>query len=101
MASYIHQGDIGTKLLITVKDGSSPVDISTASSLSIIIKRPDGTKLHRSGTLETDGTDGKMYYIVVAGDLNAAGLYKIQAHVVLQAGSHYSSTAGFKVHCNI
>lgn len=101
MASYIHEGDIGTKLLITIKDDGSVVDISSASSLSIFIKRPDGTMLTRAGTLETDGTDGKIYYIVVAGDLNDAGLYKIQAQVILTSGTFYSSTANFKVHCNL
>jgi hypothetical protein len=101
MASYIHEGDIGTKLLITIKDDGSVVDISSASSLSIFIKRPDGTMLTRTGTLETDGTDGKIYYIIVAGDLNDAGLYKIQAQVILTSGAFYSSTANFKVHCNL
>jgi len=101
MASYIHEGDIGTKLLITIKDDGSVVDISSASSLSIFIKRPDGTMLTRTGTLETDGTDGKIYYIVVAGDLNDAGLYKIQSQVILTSGTYYSSTANFKVHCNL
>jgi hypothetical protein len=101
MASYIHEGDIGTKLLITIKDDGSVVDISSASSLSIFIKRPDGTMLTRTGTLETDGTDGKIYYIIVAGDLNDAGLYKIQAQVILTSGTFYSSTANFKVHCNL
>lgn len=101
MASCIHEGDIGTKLLITIKDDGSVVDISSASSLSIFIKRPDGTMLTRTGTLETDGTDGKLYYIVVAGDLNSAGLYKIQAQVNLSYGTFYSCSATFKVHCNI
>ena len=101
MASYIHKGDTGTKLLITIKDNGGVVDISSASSLSIFIKRPDGTVLTRAGILETDGTDGKMYYIIVAGDLNEAGLYKIQAQVTLTSGAFYSSTAGFKVHCNL
>lgn len=101
MASYIHEGDIGTKLLLTIKDDGSIVDISSASSLSIFIKRPDGTILTRSGTLETDGTDGQMYYIVVVGDLNEAGGYKIQAQVSLSSGDFYSTTATFKVHCNL
>lgn len=57
--------------------------------------------LTRSGTLETDGTDGQMYYIVVAGDLNEAGVYKIQAQVFLSSGTFYSTTATFKVHCNL
>ena len=101
MTSQIHQSDIGTKLLITVKDDGSVVDISSASSLTILIKKPDGTILTRSGVLETDGTDGKMYYIVVAGDLDAAGFYKIQGRVVSSSGTFSTSTANFKVHCNL
>lgn len=101
MASEIHEGDIGTKLLITITDDGSVVDISSASTLSIFIKKPNGTVLSRTGTLETDGTDGKMYYITLAGDLDVAGNYKIQAKVVLTSGSYFSSTATFKVHCNL
>tara|TARA_A100001515_G_scaffold140044_1_gene135279 strand:+ start:1058 stop:1363 length:306 start_codon:yes stop_codon:yes gene_type:complete len=101
MASQIHESDIGTKLVITVKDNGSVVDISSASSLTIFIKKPNGTILTRTGTLETDGTDGKMYYIVVAGDLDAAGVYKIQGRVVLTSGTFSTSTANFKVHCNL
>jgi hypothetical protein len=101
MASEIHEGDIGTKLLVTVTDDGAVVDISSASALSIFIRKPNGTILTRVGTLETDGTDGKMYYITVAGDLDAAGSYKIQGQVVLPSGSYYTSTATFKVHCNL
>jgi len=101
MSSYIHEGDIGTKLLITIKDDGAIVDISSSSSLNIFIKRPDGTMLTRAGTLETDGTDGKMYYIVVAGDLNQAGVYKLQSQVNLTSGAFYSSTVNFQVHCNL
>lgn len=101
MASQIHEGDIGTKLLITVTDDGQIVDISSATSLSIFIKKPDGTILTRVGVLETDGTDGKMYYITVSGDLDKAGSYKIQGQVVLLSGSYYTSTATFKVHCNL
>ena len=101
MASEIHEGDIGTKLLVTVTDDGSVVDISSASSLSIFIRKPNGTILTRTGVLETDGTDGKMYYITVSGDLDKAGNYTIQGQVVLPAGSYYTSTATFKVHCNL
>lgn len=101
MASEIHEGDIGTKLLVTVTDDGTVVDISSASALSIFIRKPNGTILTRTGTLETDGTDGKMYYITVSGDLDAAGNYKIQGQVVLPSGSYYTSTATFKVHCNL
>lgn len=101
MSSQIHAGDVGTKLIVTVKDDGSVVDISSASVLSIFIKKPNGTILSRSGTLETDGTDGKMYYIVSTGDLDVAGNYKIQGQVTLSSGTFSTSTATFKVQCNL
>lgn len=101
MASQIHKDDVGTKLLVTVTDDDSAVDISTASSLTIFIKKPDGTVLDRAGVLNTDGIDGKMYYLTVVGDLDVAGNYKIQGKVVISVGTFYTSISNFKVHCNL
>lgn len=101
MASEIHEDDIGTKLLATIIDDNEVVNISSASSLTLLIKKPNGSILTRPATLETDGTDGKMYYITVAGDLDEAGIYKIQGLVVLPNGSFYTSIVTFKVHCNL
>ena len=101
MSSQIHKDDIGTKLLLTVTDDGTAVDISSASSLSVFIRKPDGTVLTRTGTLNTTGTDGKMYYITLAGDLDAAGHYKIQGKVILPSGTFFTSISTFKVHCNL
>jgi hypothetical protein len=101
MASQIQEGDIGTKLLVTITDDDVIVNISSASSLSIFIKKPDGSILTRSGTFETNGTDGKMYYTTVSGDINTSGSYKIQGRVTLSNGSFYTSTATFKVNRNL
>ena len=101
MASEIHVGDIGTQLIMTVKDDGAVVDISSASSLSVILKKPDGETYTKSGTLYTDGTDGKMYYTSVSGDFNAAGSYKIQGIVTLSGGTFYTSISTFKVFCNL
>lgn len=97
----IHKDNVGTKLLVAVTDDGSDVDISTASSLVIFIKKPDGTVLERAGVLNTDGTDGKMYYLTVVGDLDVAGNYKIQGKVVIPTGTFYTSISNFKVHCNL
>lgn len=101
MASQVHVGDIGTQLILTVKDDGAVVDISSASSLVIIIRKPDGVSYEKSGTLLNDGTDGQMYYTSVDGDFNTAGNYKLQAKVVLSGATYYSSTASFKVYCNL
>lgn len=100
MASQIHKDDVGTKLLVTVTDDGSAVDISSASSLTIFIRKPSGTVLERTGVVE-DGPNGKMYYLTVLGDLDAAGNYKIQGKVVISAGTFYTSISNFKVHCNL
>ena len=101
MASQIHQNDVGTKLLVTVTDDGSAVDISSASSLTILLKQPDRDVLEKSAILNTDGEDGKMYYLTVLGDLDKAGTYKIQGKVVIAAGTFYTSISTFKVHCNL
>lgn len=101
MNSHVHENDIGTKLLITVTDDGSIVNISNANSLTILIKKPNGSILSRVGTLETDGVDGKMYYITVAGDIDEAGTYKIQGRVSLPNGIFYTNVASFIVHCNL
>ena len=102
MSCEIHKGDVGTKMLVTVTDCDVAVDISTADYLSIFIKKPDGTILTRTGTLETDGTDGKMHYVIVSGDLDVAGSYKLQGRVVFSGlSSYYTSTATFRVERNL
>lgn len=101
MASEIHVGDVGTQLIMTVKDDGVVVDISSASLLQVIIRKPDGQSYTKTGTLYTDGTDGKMYYTSISGDFNAAGTYKIQGKVILIGGTYYTSISDFKVYCNL
>jgi len=101
MASEIHVGDIGTQLIVTIKDDGVVVDISSASLLQFILKKPDGQSYTKSGTLYTNGTDGKMYFVSISGDFNAPGNYKLQGKVVLATGTYYTSISNFKVYCNL
>ena len=101
MASQIHVGDIGTTLIVTILEDGSVVDISSASSLQIIIKKPDATTLTKTGVFTTDGTDGKMQYVSIAGDFDQSGNYRIQGKVNLTSGNYSSSDGAFKVHCNL
>lgn len=101
MSNEIHVDDVGSKLLITVYDDDVIVDLSDAVVLNIFIKKPDGVLLTKNAVLETDGTDGQMYYLTQSGDLDMAGNYKIQGKVVVTGGTYYTSTGTFKVHCNL
>jgi hypothetical protein len=42
-----------------------------------------------------------MHYDSVAGDLDEAGVYKLQAKVVIPSGTYYTDIYTFKVHSNI
>jgi|TARA_R100000008_G_scaffold76973_1_gene57146 hypothetical protein len=101
MASQIHVNDIGTQLIGTVKDSGAIVDISSASSITMIIKKPDQTTSTKTASFNSDGSDGKMKYVTVSGDLDQAGNYKIQGKVVIGSATYYSSISTFKVYCNI
>lgn len=101
MASEIHVNDIGTQLIMTVKDDGEIVDISGATLLQVILKKPDGQTYTKTGTLYTNGTDGKMYYTSIGGDFSAAGNYKIQGKVTIPGGTYYTSISDFKVYCNL
>lgn len=101
MASEIHVNDIGTKFLATIKDDSEVVDVSSAISVTMMFKKPDDEVVQKAGVFDSDGTDGKIYYSTVVGDLDEAGQYKLQAKVVLSTGTYYTDIYTFKVHCNL
>lgn len=100
-ANEIHINDIGTIFTITVKDGSSSVDISSSSTKQVIIKKPGGAKLTKDAAFVTDGTDGQIKYTIVSGDLDEAGTYKLQGYLVISDGTFYTDITSFKVYRNL
>jgi hypothetical protein len=101
MASQIHVGDTGTQLIVTVYDDGVIVDISTASTIQILLKNPSGVTSTHNASLFTDGEDGVMYYASAPGDFSEPGVYKIQGKVVLSGGTYFTSISNFRVHCNL
>ena len=104
MASEIHQDDIGTRFLITVKDDGELVNISGVGGSTIhqiSFRKPSDTVVNRNATLQDFGISGVMFYDSIAGDLDEAGLYKLQAKVVVPSGTYYTDIYSFKVHSNI
>jgi len=86
----IYVGDIGTKILLNA--GS---DISDATTLQIICKKPSGTNYTWTAILE--GTN-YAYYNTVSGDIDAAGTYQVQLYAVLASGwSGYGGIGSFTV----
>ena len=100
-ANEIHMNDVGTRFLVTVTDGTSAVDISSATTKQLIFQKPSGTKLTKATAFTNDGTDGKMQYNIVSEDFDEAGSYKLQGKVVISDGTFYTDKHTFKVHRNL
>jgi hypothetical protein len=101
MTEEVHLNDIGTKFLLTVKEDGVALNISTATVKSIVFKKPSGTVVVKTATFETDGADGKIYYLSVSGDLDAIGLWKIQGKITMGVGSWGTEIGEFKVMDNL
>ena len=102
MSSEIHLNDVGTQFLITIVDANAnPMDISAATSKSVIFKKPGGSLITETALFYTDGTDGKIYYISDVGDLDEIGAWKIQAHVITLTSNWHTNFSAFKVHRNL
>ena len=104
MPSEIHVNDVGTRFLVTVKDGDDLVDISSASALTLSFRKPSDTIINKSGVTLSDGsaTSGVVYYDAIAGDLDEAGNWKLQGKISLsESGIFYTDIHTFKVHRNL
>ena len=84
----IHAGDVGTELeVVFLTPAGLPFDISSATVREVNLQRPDGVSVVRSGTLTTDGTDGRMDYTTTTGDFPVPGYWHVQGRVAFADGT--------------
>ena len=101
-ANEIRVGDVGTTFEDTVKDQDGEiVDISTASNLDMIFRKPDDTPVVQTADLTGDGSDGKMEYVTVEGDLDQAGEWQRQGLVEVGGGIWRTDIKKFRVYDNL
>ena len=101
MAEEIHVGDFGTLFIITVQERGRSVDISSMVEKKIKFEKPDQNIFERNLAFLTDGTDGKVTYTVVEGDLNVAGEWKLQVWLENNLGDWSSEITSFTVYSNL
>jgi hypothetical protein len=93
MVDKIYIRDIGTRLRTTLN-----IDLAGYSSISYKIKKPSGTILTKTCSVE-DETNGIIYYDAIDGDLDEVGSYRIQADINFTNGNHNESvTRSFEVY---
>ena len=98
----VHVGDIGTIFELTVEDCNGVVDISTATTLEIIFRKPDGTQVINLACLSGTGVDGKMRYkTTVSTEIDQEGDWLMQGRVEFGADDFKTTVVGFNVQGNI
>ena len=105
----IHLDDVGTIFEVTIIDPitNRPLNISDATETLIYLLRPaidENTpeeRLDKTAVFTADGSDGRIQYASVAGDLTPAGRWKIQARVTTPNGVWHSQILKFKVEENL
>lgn len=101
MSNQIQNGCVGIVFSITFEANGSAIDISNAQSKSIIFKKPDGTKIEKSASFYTDGTDGIITYTSASGDIDQNGVWRMQGYCAVNSSTHYTSIGNFRVLSNL
>jgi hypothetical protein len=88
-----YKGDIGARLTISTSNTAIP----SGTTLTVIIKKPSGTLLTKTPSVNL--TTGVLTYDTVSGDLDETGEYKVQVHGVFVDGDDlYSDRDSFTVY---
>lgn len=92
------QGDIGVSIIVAVTDPDGfPVNLRTATSLTIRLQMPDQTTKNFTAVFLTDGSDGQIVYVTQTGDLSQAGEYGVQGIVVINAITKYTAVGIIRI----
>lgn len=97
----IHVGDIGTSFEVTLYDCDVIVDVSGATTQEIVLLKPDESRVVKTTTFLSDGTDGVIRWLSQVDDLDQEGKWKLQGHIILPSGEWWTDTDEFKVYPNL
>jgi len=89
--------DIGNILRLTILEDGVAKDIQLATAKTYLIKKPDETVSEVNAVFDTNGSNGKVIYTFVTGDLDQVGLYEVQVKIVTASWTGISSSYSFLV----
>lgn len=98
MRAKVQLGDIGTVFTLTVykRDDPATVEDLSGATVEVIFRKPGSprTVVTRSADLATDGTDGKVTYKTVSGDIDKVGQWEVQTKATFDADNVFYSDPG-------
>lgn len=77
----LREEDVGVVMRWTIYDDINIADISLATVKEVKLLKPDLTSVTKPLSFQTDGSDGRVYYVVEAGVLNITGIYIWQLYL--------------------
>jgi len=97
----IKLGSYGTHINITVMDESTslPLNISSATvkKFVFILPTPARREVIKTASFTTDGSDGKLSYVIAYGDLTVSGDWEVYAYVESTPYNGNTSSSFFTV----
>lgn len=82
----IHKGDKGVVLVVTFYDeDGDALDVSSATTIEMHFKKPDGETAVVTAAYVSDGSDGQLEYTTLAATLDQAGTWQYQGYIVTAA----------------
>ena len=101
-ANEIHVGDAGTVFTFTVKDGSTAVDISSATTTGmLLLSKAQGTISTLTVAFTSAGTDGSFAYTSTSGDFEEMGTHKFQGIIADGTNTWRTDIYKFSVSSNL
>lgn len=101
MAIYTDHVGLILEAEVIDADSEAAIDISAATTKTITLTAPSGTKAVKTASFTTDGSEGKIRYTTVAGDLSENGRWYAQSHIVTPTLNFYQSIHQFDVLPNL
>lgn len=99
MSDCIYVGDEGTIFRVQILDCATgsmlPVDGATVKE--IVFEDPLGGVVRKTAVFTTDGTDGYIEYVIIAGDIDMSGTWILQGYVEGVGFKNSSSKGTFEV----
>lgn len=95
--SEVQKNNVGTVFEYLVSNEDGAINLSTATTKQLLFRKPNGTVLTKTASFKTDGTDGYIKYVTVAGDLDTLGIWEFQSYTVIGGEEWYGEVFKFRV----
>jgi len=99
--SQVQLGDVGTEILVTVKEDGLPADISTATVKKFLLQKKNRTTLVVDASFVTSGSDGQLHYFTSGSEVDIKGTCTLQVYLELPDGKWHTSKSEFTVEENL